>query len=167
MKALTIWQPWASLIIAGAKPYEFRKNRAPRSIIDQRIVIHAGKHAIDRDEVEDMLCLLTLRHEPDFTQDAAQLCLHPGKAIPVLEAFMRGELPLGAGIGTAIVGPPRIGTDIASEFGVTRANDSIRDDQANWGWSMLDVEEWNAPVPARGMQGLWPWPDAASFAGTL
>lgn len=25
MKALTVWQPWASLIIMGAKPYEFRK----------------------------------------------------------------------------------------------------------------------------------------------
>ena len=24
MKALTIWQPWASLIMVGAKPYEFR-----------------------------------------------------------------------------------------------------------------------------------------------
>jgi len=24
MKALTIWQPWASLIMAGYKPYEFR-----------------------------------------------------------------------------------------------------------------------------------------------
>jgi hypothetical protein len=24
MKALTIWQPWASLIMIGAKPVEFR-----------------------------------------------------------------------------------------------------------------------------------------------
>jgi len=24
MKALTIWQPWASLIMIGAKPFEFR-----------------------------------------------------------------------------------------------------------------------------------------------
>lgn len=24
MRAITIWQPWASLILVGAKPYEFR-----------------------------------------------------------------------------------------------------------------------------------------------
>jgi hypothetical protein len=24
MKALTIWQPWATLIMIGAKPHEFR-----------------------------------------------------------------------------------------------------------------------------------------------
>lgn len=38
MKALTIWQPWASLIISGAKPYEFRGWRIPESLIGQRIV---------------------------------------------------------------------------------------------------------------------------------
>ena len=51
MKALTIWQPWASLIMAGAKPYEFRGWRAPRSIIGQRIVIHAAARKVDRVEV--------------------------------------------------------------------------------------------------------------------
>ena len=29
MRALTIWQPWASLIIIGAKPFEWRRWRAP------------------------------------------------------------------------------------------------------------------------------------------
>ena len=30
MKGLTIWQPWASLIMIGAKPYEFRPEEANR-----------------------------------------------------------------------------------------------------------------------------------------
>lgn len=162
MKALTIWQPWASLIIVGAKPYEFRKHRAPRTIIGQRIVIHAGKLSVDREEVQDMLDMFEL-----FPDDARELCLHRHLAIPVLEAFLRGELPMGAGIGTAIVGEPRLGTDIAADFGVPRANDSDRDDQANWGWPMLHPDAWETPVPMRGMQGIWPWPDAASFAGAL
>ena len=42
MKALTLWQPWASLVIAGAKPYEFRSWSPPRWLIGQRIVIHAA-----------------------------------------------------------------------------------------------------------------------------
>ncbi|MFY9351665.1 MAG: ASCH domain-containing protein [Sphingobium sp.] len=163
MKALTIWQPWASLIIAGAKPFEFRRNRPPRSIVGQRIVIHAGKMAVDRDQVAFMRDAI----EEEWHPEVAELCLHADKALPVLEAFLRGELPMAAGIGTAIVGEARLGTDIARQFGIQRANDSDRDDQANWGWPMLDIEPWPAPVPARGMQGLWPWPDAASFAEAL
>jgi hypothetical protein len=46
MKARTIWQPWASLIMIGAKPYEFR-GRSYLAYIDhplpgERIGIHAG-----------------------------------------------------------------------------------------------------------------------------
>ena len=162
MKALTVWQPWASLIVVGAKPFEFRHNRAPRAIVGQRIVIHAGKLSVDRDEVQDMLDMFHL-----YPEEAAELCLHRDQAVPVLEAFLRGELPMGAGIGTAVVGEPRFGTDIAADFGVPRANDSDRDEHANWGWPMLDVEAWPQPVPMRGMQGLWPWPDATSFVEAL
>lgn len=162
MKALTIWQPWASLIITGAKPYEFRGHRAPRTIIGQSIVIHAGRRSVEREEVEDMIGLFEL-----YPDDAAELCLHRDQAIPVLEAFLRGELPMGAGLGTAIVGKPRLGPDIAAEFGVRRANDSNRDEHANWGWPMLQVAGWETPIEARGMQGLWPWPDAASFGQYL
>jgi hypothetical protein len=32
MKALTIWQPWASLIMIGAKPYEFRERRSGQAV---------------------------------------------------------------------------------------------------------------------------------------
>lgn len=163
MKALTIWQPWASLIIVGAKPYEFRKHRAGQATIGQRIVIHAGKMSVDREEVEFMRDAL----EQEWHPEASELCLHPDKAIPVLEAFLRGDLPMAAGLGTAIVGEPRLGPDIAAEFGIPRANDSNRDEHANWGWPMLEVEAWPEPVPMRGMQGLWPWPDASSFAGAL
>lgn len=42
MRALTVWQPWASLIAVGAKPYEFRSWPAPAWIVGQRIAIHAG-----------------------------------------------------------------------------------------------------------------------------
>ncbi len=59
MKALTIWQPWASLIVAGAKPFEFRGWRAPRSLIGQRIVIHAGATKVAQAEVVELF--ITLR----------------------------------------------------------------------------------------------------------
>lgn len=162
MKALTIWQPWASLIISGAKPYEFRGWRPPASIIGQRIVIHAAARKIDAVEASALYHILA-NHEAsdDLRLAAAETCLHRDLALPILgRAWMpyREKLPMSAGLGTAIIGEPRLGTDIAEEFGVPRANDSDRDQHANWGWPMLDIEAWPEPIPMRGAQGLWNWP---------
>ena len=158
MKALTVWQPWASLIIEGAKPYEFRGWRPPRSMIGQRIVIHAAARKVDRDEAAALYGVLSLREQTDDLRlAAAETCLHPERAIAVLQRLAGGQLPIAAGIGTAVLGEPRIGTEIAQAFGVPRANDSDRDEHANWGWPMLDIEKWDTPIPMRGAQGFWPW----------
>ncbi|GGZ02449.1 ASCH domain-containing protein [Novosphingobium colocasiae] len=171
MKALTLWQPWASLVIAGAKPYEFRSWRPPASLIGQRIVIHAAARKVDREEACWLWTLLMDRHHSEQERiAAAETCLHADIAIPILErGFMDGlePLPLAAALGTAIVGEPRLGTRIAEEFGVPRANDSDRDSHANLGWPMLDIEPWPEPIPMRGKQGLWNWPDPADFIGDL
>lgn len=169
MKALTVWQPWASLIIEGAKPYEFRRWRCYDSMIGQRIVIHAAARKIDSREVHRILVALD---RGGF--EAAETCLHARAAVPILqralERFTGGELPLtghgdlpwSAGIGTAVIGEPRLGTEIAEEFGVPRANDSDRDEHSNWGWPMLDIERWDAPIPTKGAQGFWNWPGPES-----
>lgn len=165
MKALTIWQPWASLIMAGAKPYEFRGWRAPRSLIGQRIVIHAAKRPIDRIEASNLYYALLLRETCDtIAQAAAETCLIAERALPILgRAWQpyRDKLPLAAGLGTAILGEPRNGIDIAEEFGVPRANDSDRDEHANWGWPFTDIEIWDEPIPMKGAQGFWNWPQPA------
>jgi activating signal cointegrator 1 len=43
MKAISLWQPWASLIACGAKPYETRHWAPPAELIGHRIAIHAAK----------------------------------------------------------------------------------------------------------------------------
>lgn len=43
MKALTLHQPWATLIALRVKTIETRSWRAPESLIGQRIAIHAGR----------------------------------------------------------------------------------------------------------------------------
>jgi len=157
MKALTLWRPWASLVVAECKPYEFRGWRAPARIIGERIVVHASARKPDSREVEQLLRLL--RAGGRF---AAQTCLTPIEvAIEVLEL---GEWPLGAGLGTALVGEPRSGVDIGVDFGAIRVNDSSRDYHANWGWPMREVERWTAPIAVRGAQGLWNWPTPATVS---
>lgn len=158
--ALTIWQPWASLIIAGAKPYEFRGWQFPRSYIGRRIVIHAASRPTRRDEVCDLVNALERG-----CQAAASTCLKPKAAYALLQPLswlgardLASALPRGAGLGTAIIGQPRNGFDIAAEFGLAKVNDSDRDQHANWGWPLTDIERWDEPIPMRGAQGFWKWP---------
>ena len=169
MKALTIWQPWASLIIAGAKPYEFRGWKLPASMIGQRIVIHAAARKIDREEAHVLYRILQHRERDDELRlAAAETCLIPERALPVLgRAWMphREPLPMAAGLGTAVLGEPRLGTEVATEFGVPRANDSDRDQHANWAWPLTDIDPWPTPIPMRGAQGFWNWPTPAEFVG--
>ena len=152
MKALTIWQPWATLIAGGAKPYEFRGWRPPRSIIGQRIAIHAGARPMRRDEVQALLLQL---QNPRLGQP----CLKAPLALPILEAAARSPraplFQLSAVLCTAIVGEPKPGNECAAEFGDTAGNDSDREGTFNWGWPMLDIEPLMPPIEVRGAQGLW------------
>jgi len=52
MPAISLWQPWASFIAIGVKPYETRHWRAPSRMIGTRIVIHAAKHPVTADDRE-------------------------------------------------------------------------------------------------------------------
>lgn len=47
MKAISLHQPWASLIMCGAKRVETRSWRPPESLIGERIAIHAAKRIDD------------------------------------------------------------------------------------------------------------------------
>lgn len=148
MKALTVWQPWASLIAIGAKPYEFRGWRPPRSIIGQRIAIHAGARRMQRSEVYDLL----------HTLDHA--CLNAEAARPLLRRIYDnpGIAPLSHILCTAVLGEPKRGDECAREFGIeTGGNDSGRTGTFNWGWPLTDIQPLVPPAPARGAQGFWDW----------
>jgi hypothetical protein len=151
LPACTIYQPWASLIVAGCKPYEFRGRPSPKRYDGQRIALHAGARQIVPCEIVDLLRRLR-------SSDAWSTGLKPGPAIDLLERVLRepGILPLGSIVGTAVLGKPRPAYEIAAEFG-GRVNDSDRDQHAMWAWPMLDVEPVMPVVPARGAQGFWWW----------
>ena len=53
MRAVTLYQPWASLIALGHRTTETRSWPAPRSLVGSRIAIHAGKRRPRRDEWND------------------------------------------------------------------------------------------------------------------
>ncbi len=161
MKALTIWQPWASLIMAGAKPFEWRGWPAPRFVVGQRIAIHAGARKPLRDEIADLVLQLQ--------RDAPGTALVKAIALPLLEAWLPapGMLPLSSVLGTAIIGPPRRATDLLAAGRIVA--DSDRVSHGIWGWPLTDIQTLHPYVPARGAQGFWDWtppadPDAPAAA---
>lgn len=152
MKALTIYQPWASLIMAGAKPYEFRtwdyRSRAS-ALVDQRIIIHAGSRKVVTAEIADLM------HRLSFGGKGTGLNVAP--AMDLLDGWWRkgkgATLPLGAGLGTAILRVPRK----ASALFVGDVADSDRIDQHVWAWPLTEIEVFEPIIPARGAQGFWNW----------
>ena len=55
MKAIAIRQPWASLILCGAKDVENRNWRLPAAMVGQRVVVHASKKRETRSYVTDVM----------------------------------------------------------------------------------------------------------------
>lgn len=155
MKALTIWQPWASLIMVGAKPYEFRRwdyRTRDRSLEGSRIVIHAGARKVQPHEVQRLLLDL-------WAGEPTGLDREPARQLLIKIGFKPGDggpmLPRAHGLGTAILGKPRKSSEI---FGRGRG-DSDRIDHTIWAWPLSDIEPFEPPVPMRGMQGFWTWPE--------
>jgi hypothetical protein len=147
MKALTIWQPWASFIVIGAKPVEFRgwdyRERHP-DVEDTRIGIHAAARPIKPAEVFDLIS----RCEADDTS------LIPEVALPLLYRLRdahkcQGILNLSALLGTAIIRKPR---DVDGLF---KKPDSDRLQHHMFGWPLTDIEPFAEPIPMTGFQGFW------------
>lgn len=152
MNVITVWQPWATLIAIGLKPYEFRGWCAPAAKIGQRIGIHAGARPVRRSELQDLILRLQ-------SAEAWTTCLKPtDQALRVLETMLQspGVLPLSHILCTAVLGKPVLSREIVGEFGGV-INDSDRDDHCNFAWPLTEIERLQPPVEARGSQGFWWW----------
>lgn len=169
MKALTIYQPWATLIALGVKPYEFRAwNYAERyhAIEGARIAIHASARTVKFREIADLI----VRMEKAKGRDNGGTGL-PDAALPVLIRMRDGMAGKDIGLlaspqayadfvmpTSAIVCTVTLGKAVRADklFG-RGANDSDRDDHALYAWPMLAVR--TAPaIPCRGAQGFWNLP---------
>lgn len=154
LMALTVWQPWADLLMLGAKPLEFRSHDRARPYVGQRIVIHAGVHRWDREEIRqlhDRVKWDAERHNDPL----AAVRLVAQIALPLLERMLDGSYnPLvGVGLGTMRL----TAVQSVAEYAPKLRNDSSRVGHFNFGWRFEDPQRFDWPVPARGSQGFWRW----------
>lgn len=147
LPALTVWQPWCSLIVAGAKPWEFRGWAAPKAYRGRRIALHAGARPPRMSELAFLRAQLATGEPTGLKADIA---------LPLVDAWIAdiSLLPTSSILGTAVLGEPIRSYELP-EFAGEFANDSDRDEHANWAWPLTDIESLMPPAPMRGAQGFW------------
>jgi hypothetical protein len=158
IKCVTLYQPWASLIMIGAKPYEFRSWSYVARGVGVRpgdvIGIHAGVRPTRPAEVRDLLERLD---DPDNSTG-----LVAALARPLLERLAaahkcRGIIEHSALLGTAVIGKPVLACDLKPEWAAL-LNDSDRLEHSNWAWPMTDVRRFDVTIMVPGHQGFWNCP---------
>jgi hypothetical protein len=135
MRALTLWQPWASLLAVGIKRHETRSWRIPPKLLGARIAIHAGSGRAP---------------ETMISPELAEICER------TFGSGWRTTLPKGRILCTCV-----LGADLATEEEVDAAD---ADDVASgiWtpgrhAWRIDDVRPVHDSGPVSGKQGLWTW----------
>lgn len=169
MKALTVYQPWATLIALEVKPFEFRGfDHASRNgtVGGARIAIHASAREPKYKEIVDLCDRMAakIKNAPATPMGSMGGTGLLATALPILQrirAGMEGKgeqfpLPL-----SAIVCLATLGKAVRADtlFAGTSTNDSDRDEHALYAWPMLAVKA-TPPIPCRGLQGFWNVPAA-------
>jgi hypothetical protein len=133
MRAITIWQPYASLIILGLKEYETRgwatSYRGP-------LIIHAAKRN-DKTRKDDVDRVVTILREHGMDKEAEALFESCSKSVGCVVGAV--ELtdckPMMDG-----------GSDLENEVGFFG--------EGRFGWKCEEPKAFAEPIPAVGKQGL-------------
>lgn len=155
MKAITIYQPQASLVALGIKTIETRPSAPPDGVLGQRIAIHAGKR---KPKVPaNMLAAL----------DGVGMTLEQVQLLPLGKVVATAVLYEAVQVESVVQRYRPAEPGNVTEFAVVRSADGERRELAvdpwgdyregRWLWRLSDIQPVDPPVPARGKQGWWEW----------
>ncbi|AGC36100.1 ASCH domain-containing protein [Rhizobium phage RHEph10] len=138
MKVISIWQPWATLIVHGYKRFETRTWAPPKSVIGQRIGIAATKNVLPKQ--------LEAFNDPEF-QFFWDLLDEDWQ----FEDLKRGYL-----LGTVLLDSFE---EITEEFiaDITREEKAYGWYQGGFAWRLKEPQLLEHPIPIKGAQGLYEW----------
>lgn len=164
MKALTIWQPWASLIACGAKRYETRswptKYRGPiaihAAVKDPNKLPLQGKEALERavrEEIDAGRCPTWCFMPTGAVIATAELVnvwhivYHPGPNVDKAR-----HIDIGAESMTEDKHDPHFG-----DYFVPTDKEIILGDwtPGRYAWELANVKVLPEPIQVKGKQGLW------------
>lgn len=141
MKAITLWQPWASLMAWGLKENETRLWPAPRTLRPGDLVaIHAAKQA-DTKGFEMM--------SPYHSDMAAEAFAQVGVDLAT-------PLPTGKVVCVSLFCKCWPAENTVFDLGSYERHFGDYS-EGRWIWRMPVIYRITEPIPARGRQGLWNW----------
>lgn len=128
MRALSLWQPWASAIALGIKTVE---TRSWSTKYRGTLLIHATQR-FPREALE-------------FARMEAEVGRLPER------------LPLGAVVAVATLATVQPAMECVPSFSPEASIERLYGDYSpgRWGWVLRDVRALPEPIPASGGQGLW------------
>ena len=144
MKCISLYQPWAMLLVIGAKKFETRSWRLPEQYIGQRIAIHAAKH---------------------FNRETRDLCTDdPFRGALIRAGYWGAEdLPFGTIIGSVIFWESWNVTHPKFPAVLEAAGKNERDfgdfSPGRWAWPASEPHKLAVPIPFKGAQGFFNVPD--------
>ena len=142
MKALTLWQPWASLIATGRKISETRSWAPPEGLIGATIAIHAARRKPKRDEIAHT------RSEDLMLPLGVVVCLAEIKAVHRV-----------SGISIPLDGEPQWVT--GPEGCLIHTLDAYGDySTGRYVWVLDKVRKLIEPIESGGWQRLWELDDS-------
>ena len=151
MYAITLHQPWATLIALGIKAVETRSWPVPGRLLGQVIAVHAGKRVVRRpgDRIEQKLRIRLWEDWIRTIPAGAVLATVTLAGMAQVEyvdpmtghAVHDGRTEVGCAAGTG-----RTPIDPWGDFSAGR-----------WLWFLNDVESLPEPIPAVGRQSFWRW----------
>lgn len=152
MKAITIIQPWATLIALGEKRFETRSWATRHR---GEIAIHAGKKLDKRICQQEPFRSVLAKH--GYTEDN----LPTGAIIAIanLHSCYAISRPYGEEESVWLEGNGKLvewnRVDRTAREGLEYIFGDYRD--GRYAWAIRDVQRLEEPVPVKGMQGLWNW----------
>lgn len=145
MKALTLTQPWATLVAIGAKRVE---TRSWRTSYRGPLAIHAAKgfpkwaqETCWGDPFDEVLRAAL--------GDGSWKCIDP-KALPLGATLATCNLVECVPADKFASLYPELSTEQEMAFGDYG--------EGRWAWILEDVKFFLEPIPAKGAQSLWEWP---------
>ena len=151
MKALTLTQPWATLVAIGAKRIE---TRSWSTTYRGQLAIHAaaGASTIGWPQINH-IC----RHTEPF-KSVLQLTEHPAHALPLGAIVAICELVDCRPIAHTTIEYGAHMDDYDMIWSITDQERAFGDyTHGRWAWLLNDVHALDTPIPAKGALGLWEW----------
>lgn len=155
MIAISILQPWATLIATGKKQYETRSWKPAEKFIGSDIIIHAGKSPADFNRVwSHLVRLSSLQQQPEHGTFEWHLFTAMKESYGVHGSLRREYFPLGGAIAVATL--LNVHHTEALRDGLTPRERAFGDyGDHRYAWQLINVRPFEVVARCNGQLGIF------------